>query len=191
MRRFALRNPDFDVSRKDALLVRWVGLANHDTAVQLAYQEQYLEFQRHLLENLQSAPAENPDWRPRPLALSLRAGAIKAYVLSAVAILDAALAAFGTARGVQRREGEDLYDLTFGQLLGRWGPDGAPREEIAPIWDKLRLLHGYRNHVHLARAADDDAYWQDVLEREADLLRACDECIDFLAEHCNLFGRDA
>lgn len=183
VRTFTLRNPEFDVPPNLGLLFRWGGTVRHDVAVQLAYQEQYLQFQRHLLENLQSTSVEHPDWHPIALSLSLRAGAIKTYVISAVAVLEGALAGFGAARQISANP-DDLYDLTFGQLLRRWSNDGTPRAEIAPIWEELQLLRTYRNHVHLARAADDEAYWQDVVAREPELIRSADRCLGFLAEAC-------
>ena len=180
VRTFTLRNPEFEVPLNLGLLFRWGGVVRHDVAVQLAYQEQYLQFQRHLLENLQSTSLEHPDWHPIALSLSLRAGAIKTYVISAVAVLEGALAGFGGARQICANP-DDLYDLTFGQLLGRWSNNGIPRSEIEPIWQDLQLLRTYRNHVHLARAADDEAYWQDVVAREQELLRSADRCLEFLA----------
>ena len=169
MRAFSLRDPNFEVAPHMGFLFRWGGAVRHDVAIQLAYQEQYLEFQRHLLGNLQSTSSENPEWRPLALSLSLRAGAIKTYVISAVAIIEGALAGFGAARRISDNP-DGLYELTFGQLLGRWSNNGEPRSEIEPIWADLRLLRTYRNHVHLARAADDEAYWQDIVAREQERL---------------------
>jgi hypothetical protein len=40
--------------------------------------------------------------------------------------------------------------------------------------------------VHLANAAaNKDAYWKDILERESDLLNACDKVISWLSRKCD------
>lgn len=187
MRRFSLRNPDFDISPIHHLELEWAGAAHQPLARQLGFQVQFAQFFKHLLENLQSVPAENPGWRPVALSLSIRAGAIRTYVLLAVSIAEAALAALGEERGLGRRSGE-LYERAFGGLLKAWEDNGQPRQEVAEIWQHLQLLKAIRNYIHLPIAAGaDDAYWQEILAREGDILTACDGVIDHLRGMCHIF----
>lgn len=147
---------------------------------QLAYQEQFLRFFRFVLENLQSTPAENPNWAPRALSLSLRAGAIKAYVQLAGSIIEGALAAQAARIGID--QAERLYRKPLGPLLRAWMRDGAPRPELAAIWDDLQMLKRYRNFIHLGNAAENpDAYWQEVVGAEEALLGAADRAIEHLS----------
>jgi hypothetical protein len=154
-------------------------------AHQLAFEEQYLKFQRHLLENLQSVPSGSSRYAPSLLALSLRAGAVKSYIVFASSIIEGALAAWGENLGLTTTPGS-LYKKTLGGLLSKWESGGTPRVVVAPIWAHLQLLKEYRNFIHLARAAaSPDAYWQQILDREAELLTAADETIEYLSNQCN------
>ena len=185
MRIFSLRNNQFAISVAGVSVFRWGGL-DTDIAHQIGFEEQYLKFHRYLLENLQSVPEENPHYTPRPMALSLRAGAVKAYVVFACSIIEGVLANWGKNLGVTDKP-EKLAQKPFGALLKAWCvEEGQPRDEIAPIWGELNLLLEYRNFVHLGRAvASDNAYWQNILDREKELLRAVDSCFSHLSGLCN------
>jgi hypothetical protein len=185
MRRFTLRNSDYEVPKAGLLLFRW-GALDMRIANQLAFEEQFLNFQRHLLENLQSSPTENPDRPSRPLSLSLRAGAIKSYVVFASSIIEGALAAWGENVVLTKNPGS-LYKKTLGGLLNAWEVDGQPREEVQPIWDHLQLLKNHRNFIHLGNAANDPAaYWQEIIDNEAELLSAVDNVINYLSGQCGV-----
>lgn len=187
MRRFSLNNPDFEISPIHHLELEWAGATHQSLARQLGFQVQFAQFFKHLLENLQSVPTQNPDWRPVALSLSVRAGAVRTYALLAVSIAEAALAALGEERGLGRRPGE-LYDRTFGALLKAWEDDGQPPQEMVAIWQHLQLLKDVRNYIHLSRAAGaDEAYWQEILARERDILAACDAVVDHLRDMCHVF----
>ncbi len=180
---FSLANGEFQVPAAGALEFGWVALES-DIRSQLAFQEQFLLFFRHLYQNLQSVPIENPHWNPIPLSLSLKAGALKTYVLAAVAIIEGALAELAAIRGLGERE--MLHRKTFGSLLRGVEESAALRAEFEPIWIHLVLLKRYRNFVHLGNAANAaEAYWQDVLNNEAQLLAACDVTIQWLSEKCD------
>ena len=178
-RNYHLNEPDFDMPVAD--IERWSGLNDKGVADQVAFQEQFLQFFRHLLENIQSVPSGSSGFQPTRLSLSVRAGAIKSYVLTAVSIIEGALMCHALKRGLA--DEDRLKRATYGQLLGIWADDdGDPLPEVAPIWDDLKLLHKYRNYIHLGPASrSPDAYWQAINDREADLLAACDRAIDHLS----------
>jgi hypothetical protein len=186
LRRFFLSNPDFEVPSNQGLVFNWSAL-DTELAYQIAFQQQFLRFYKHLLENLQSVPSENPEWAPRQLSLSLRAGAVKTYVLIGVSIAEAALFGLAVRRGLGTRN--QLRRHTYGQLLGVWSEEGEPRPEVQEIWAQLRLLNRYRNHIHLANAADDPhAYWDEILNQENDLIGAVDVVVQELSNSCDAFG---
>ena len=166
---FSLAEPVFDIPMVNHLELEWAGAAHEELARQIGFQDQFRQLYRHIFMSLQSVPQENSDWRPRPLALSARAGAIKTYVLLTVSIAEGALAALGEERQLGRREGELSENIC--QLLDAWQVDDQPRLEVAGIWDDLQLLKTYRNIVHLNRAAQHRATWQEILERENEILR--------------------
>lgn len=187
MRRFSLANPDFEIPPIDYLELEWAGAADRPLARQLGFQTQFARFFEHLLHNLQSVPSETPNWQPTPLDLSLRAGVICTYVLLTVSIAEAALAALGEERRLGRRAGA-LYGQTFGALLDSWCAAGQPKEEIADIWPQLQLLKDVRNYVHLPNAANnDEAYWRQILAREAEIVAAANSVIDHLRNMCHIF----
>lgn len=187
MRRFSLANPDFTIPSISHLELEWAGAAHTALAQQLGFQVQFAEFFKHLLDNLQSVPAEHLDCRPSPLSLSVRAGAIRMYVLLAVSIAEAALAALGEERGLGRRPGE-LFERPYGGLLKAWENSGEPHPEIQSIWNELQLLKAVRNYVHLPNAAStEQAHWQEILSQERDILRAIDSVIAHLRNMCHVF----
>ena len=180
---FSLRNEVFEVPVAMGLHFGWAGI-DHEVGSQIAFQEQFLSFYRFLYENIQSVPQENPHFAPRPISLSLRAGALKAYVLTATSIIEGALAELLANRGVQNREA--LHRRTFGQLLGIIERNEQLLESFNEIWEQLVLIKRYRNFVHLGNAAhDQNAYWQDLLEQEGNLLAACDATIEWLSQECD------
>ena len=185
-RRFSLREPLFDIPTINYLEMEWAGAAEKSLAREIGFQDQFRQLYRHLFTNLESVPADNPDWALRPLSLSVRAGAIKTYVLLSVSIAEGALSALGEEHGLGRRAG-DLYRKPFGALLGAWSDGDVPRAEVAGIWDDLQLLLRYRNFIHLNRAAGDDEGWQGILNREQEILGAADRAIDHLKELCHVF----
>lgn len=179
-RKFSLANEYYEITPAVVSLFKWDHL-DIDVSHQLGFEEQYLEFHRYLLENLRSVPAEYPNREPWPLGLSLRAGAVKAYVVLASSIVEGALASWGKELGICRKP-EQLMKLPLGGLLKSWAPDGSPRSEVEPIWKELNLLLEYRNFIHLGKSAtDENAYWKNVLERESELLAAADKAIDYLS----------
>ena len=180
---FSLANQTFDVPAAGGLQFGWAELPN-DIGVQIAFQQQFLEFFRFLYSNLQSVPEQNPNLAPMQLSLSLRAGALKTYVLAAVSIMEGAIAEMAADRQLGARE--VLHRYPFGRLLGVLGDSAPVRQEFDPIWGRLQLLKQYRNFVHLGNAAQNpQAYWQDVLNNEAALLEACDTVIQWLSAKCN------
>lgn len=155
-----------------------------DVAQQLGFEQQYLEFHKYLLQNLQSVPDTHPHYTPRPIDLSLRAGAVKAYVVFGCSVIEGALAAWGERIGVGAPG--TLMKKPLGGLLAAWEVSGAPRSEVVPIWPQLQLLKQYRNFIHLGRSVmDPDAYWQNILAQEANLIAAVDEAISYLADNCS------
>lgn len=180
---FSLADGEFQIPAAGGLEFGWAALES-DIRSQIAFQQQFLLFFRFLYQNLQSVPSENPHWNPIPLALSLKAGALKTYVMAAVAIIEGALAELGSRRGLGTRE--VLHRKPFGALLNIVEKSAALRAELDPVWDHLALLKQYRNFIHLGNAANaPEAYWQDVLNNEAALLAACDTTIQWLSEKCD------
>lgn len=184
MRAFSLRNPDIDVPSAADYVANWTGL-DAEIAQQLAFEQQYLEFDRHLLANLQSVPSLHPHYAPLQLDLSLRGGAIKSHVVFACAVIEGALAAYGEKIGLAAPG--RLLRQPLGGVMTEWSPGGTPRAEVAPIWRQLELLKRYRNFIHLGKAAaSPDAYWRNLLAEEANLLEAIDICIAHLVVLCRV-----
>lgn len=184
MRIFSLRQPRYEIPPAVCFVFRWAGLPI-EIAQQLAFEEQYLQFQKYLLLNLQSVLQEKPNWVPMSLSLSLRAGAVKAYVVFAASIVEGALAAWGEKIGLAGQG--QLLSKPLGAVLRAWeADDGQPRAEISPIWAQLQLIKTYRNFVHMGRAAADaEAYWVNILAQEVALLSAVDDTLAHLSRNCN------
>lgn len=189
-RRFSLNNPDYEIPIIGHLELEWAGAAHQELARQIGFQDQFRQLFKHLYQNLQSVPSDNPEWIPRPLSLSVRAGAVKTYVLLTVSIAEGALAALGEERGLGKKKGE-LYGRMFGGLLSAWELDGAPHNDVIGIWEHLQLLKKYRNYIHLNKAAQDEgSSWQDIVENEERIINACDVVIDTLRNMCHVFREE-
>lgn len=183
MRKFSLTNDKYEISEAIGSLFDW-DMLDTEVAHQIGFEEQYLQFHRYLLENLCSVPVEHPEYHPRQIDLSLRAGAIKAYIVLACSIIEAVLASWAKQIGLSNNV-DRLMRLPFGALLDLWSMNGEPRLEIAPIWGHLNLLLQYRNFIHLGRAiTDQSAYWKNILDRERDLLSAVDMSLNYLSSQC-------
>lgn len=186
---FSLAVDEFEIPSIHHLELEWAGAAHEQLARQIGFQDQFRRLYRHIFLQLQSVPADRRNLPPMPLSLSVRAGAIKAYVLLTVSIAEGALAALGDERGLGARPGE-LYQRTFGQLLSAWVENSVPRPEVAEIWDHLQLLNRYRNYVHLNRAVQQQVTWQDVIQNEQVILDAAERVVAHLKELCHIFRDD-
>ena len=161
---------------------KWQRLNNRDVQYAIAAEEQYLQFHLYLLSHLRHTQAgrlANPPYRYE-LGLSVRAGAVKAAVLVAASILEAALRALAEARNYPLRA--DPRQRTFGNVIRAWQQNGNPRPDVAPIWANISALYEVRNFVHLHEAAQvPDAAWENVLENERQLLDGALHSIDHVS----------
>lgn len=185
MREFSLKDSCFEVPSTLGLSFCWANLCDQELASQVCFQEQFLRFFRYMLENLQSRECGKNWQQPLPLSLSLRAGAIKFYVLSVASLAEAVLASVAETRKYTKLP-KEVHHRTFGKVLEAWKYSGAPQRDIAPFWDDLQLIKKYRDYVHLGRASvEPDSYWQDINASERSILSACDRVMQCLAAICD------
>ncbi|GJL66822.1 MAG: hypothetical protein NPIRA05_17930 [Nitrospirales bacterium] len=110
----------------------------------------------------------------------MRAGAVKAAVLVAASIVEAALRALAEARGYPLHP--NPRRRTFGNVIRAWEDNGAPRNDVAAIWPDIKAIHEVRNFVHLHKVAGSaDAEWGNVLSAEQALLRGALNAIEHIA----------
>lgn len=184
MRIFSLKNSKFDIPKATQYILHWADLP-HEIYNEVMYRQQFLVFHRYLIENLQSVSEDQPNYAPKPLSLSLRAGAIQSYVVLAVSIIEVGLAGLAEIKAIVDNP-QELYSKTYGAILKVWSTDGQPKKEVEPIWQDLQLLKKFRNHIHLDNAASDkDSYWKEVLKQETNLLKACDKTLSYLSDLCD------
>lgn len=162
--------------------VKWRHLRNEEVKYTIAAEEQYLRFHLYMLTDLRhtrEARLADPPYIYE-LGLTVRAGAVKAAVLIAGSIIEAALRALAEARGY--RSLADPHRRTFGTVIRAWEEDGRPRAEVAPIWPSVKAIHGVRNFVHLHHAAEGaDARWRNMLHSERVLLCGALRAIEHIA----------
>lgn len=163
-------------------MFKWKHLKNPEVQYAIAAEEQYLQFHLYMLENLRHTEAGKiaaPTY-VYELGLSVRAGAVKAAVLVAASIVEAALRALAELRGYALNK--DPRRRTFGNVIAAWEDGGAPRSEVAAIWPKVKSLHEVRNFVHLHKAAGAaEAAWECVLRDESALLQAALAAIEHVS----------
>jgi hypothetical protein len=161
---------------------KWQRLQNVDVQYAIAAEEQYLQFHLFLLSNLrhtQVGRLADPPYRYE-LGLSVRAGAVKAAVLVAASIVEAALRSIAETRGYPLNA--DPRRRTFGNVIRAWEVNGVPRADVAAIWANVRALHEVRNFVHLHHAANTaQAAWETVLNSERALLDGAIAAIQHVA----------
>ncbi|WP_082672662.1 hypothetical protein [Luteimonas abyssi] len=180
---FFFQDPTFEIQPLTTVAIfKWQRLGNPEVQYAIAAEEQYLQFHLYMLKNLRHTRAgqlADPPYR-RELGLSVRAGAVKAAVLVAASITEAALRAIAETRGYTLNQ--DLRRRTFGNVIRAWEIAGAPQPEVADVWPQVKAMHAVRNFVHLHAAAEaDDAAWVRVLEREDELLQGALRVIDHVA----------
>ena len=167
---------------KPTAVSRWRHLKAPDVQYAIAAEEQYLSFHLHMLSSLRHTKAgqlANPPYALE-LGLSVRAGAVKAAVLVAASILEAALRALAEARGYALNK--EPRRRTFGNVIRAWEIDDSPRLEVAAIWPDVRAVHEVRNLVHLHKAAGEaESAWTKVLASEEALLAGAKNAIDHVS----------
>lgn len=180
---FFFLNPTFEIQPLKAVAVfKWQHLKQPDVQYAIAAEEQYLNFHLYMLQNLRHTAAGQLATKPYSyeLGLSVRAGAIKAAVLIAASIIEAALRTLAEARGYPLKK--DPKRRTFGTVIQAWQDQGTPRPEFAPIWPVVKALHETRNFVHLHNAANsENASWDQVLKNEQGLLEGALNAINHLS----------
>ncbi|MDD5366307.1 MAG: hypothetical protein PHR30_13290 [Gallionellaceae bacterium] len=99
---FFFQTPTFEIQPlKPVAVFRWQRLKNPAVQYAIAAEEQYLHFHLHMLNNLRHTEAgklANPPYAYE-LGLSVRAGAVKAAILVAASIIEAALRTHAELRG--------------------------------------------------------------------------------------------
>jgi hypothetical protein len=181
---FYFLNPTYTIqSLKAVAAFKWQHLSDEDIKYSIAAEEQYLDFHLFMLENLRHTKAgeiANPPY-VYELGLSVRATAIKAAVLIAASIIEAALRAIAESKAYPLNE--DPRRRTFGNVIKAWEQNGEPRPEVAEIWPAVRAIHEVRNFVHLHKAAKNDkASWGSILESEEGLLNGALQAIQHISQ---------
>jgi hypothetical protein len=181
---FFFHNPTFEIQPlKTVAVFKWQRLQNPDVQYAIAAEEQYLHFHLYMLGNLRHTQAGKLAQPPYvyELGLSVRAGAVKAAILVAASIVEAALRTLAEMRGYPLNK--DPKKRTFGNVIGAWEEAGAPRPDVAAIWPSVKAMHEVRNFVHLHKAASDtDAAWDNVLKEERALLDGALASIEHVAK---------
>lgn len=180
---FFFSNPTFQIQPLMPLAkFKWRHLRNEEVQYAIAAEEQYLGFHLYMLNNLRhtrEAHLHDPPY-VYELGLSVRAGAVKAAVLIAGSIIEAALRALAEARGYRLHV--DPRRRTFGNVIRAWEVAGTPRADVAEIWPSVKAIYEVRNFVHLHKAAEDaDAGWNIVLQSEQVLLQGALGAIEHIA----------
>lgn len=157
---------------------------------QLGFEEQYLSLQRHLLKNLittdwaNNSDCANKSESEQQLKSSLRAGAIKSYVVFSASIIEGVLAALAEKFDLPKKNiRRDFFKMTLGELLEFWMSNGKAKAQIEDICSDLELIIEYRNFIHLQNASNNPkAYWQAINKNEAQLLAKIDKTIKHLRD---------
>ncbi|MBA4381401.1 MAG: hypothetical protein C0406_02445 [Sideroxydans sp.] len=181
---FFFQTPTFAIqSLKPVAVFKWQRLKNPEVQYAIAAEEQYLHFHLYMLNNLRHTEAGKLAQPPYvyELGLSVRAGAVKAAILIAASIVEAALRALAELRGYPLNK--DPRRRTFGNVIAAWEYAGTPRPDVAAIWPNVKAMHEVRNFVHLHKVASDaDAAWESVLKEERLLLDGALTAIDYVAK---------
>gem|GEM_PF-1624990 len=180
---FFFDKPTFEIQPlKTVAVFKWQHLKNPEVQYAIAAEEQYLNFHLYMLANLRHTEVgklAHPPYKYE-LGLSVRAGAVKAAILVAASIVEAALRTLAELRGYPLNK--EPRRRSFGNVIGAWEEAGAARPDVAAIWPSVKAMHEVRNFVHLHKAAGDvDAAWENVLKEEDALLQGALTAIDYVA----------
>lgn len=99
----------------------------------------------------------------------MRAGAIKAALLSYGCIVEAVLRSHAEKRDYNFSR--DADNRTFGVVIEAWenahGSKGSVPTELQSVWQDIKDLKNLRNDIHLHKAAKSEpAKWRDTLQKE-------------------------
>jgi hypothetical protein len=181
---FFFYNPTFEIQPlKPMAVFKWQHLQSPDVQYAIAAEEQYLHFHLYMLGNLRHTQAGMLAQPPYAyeFGLSVRAGAVKAAILVATSIIEAALRTLAEMRGYPLNK--DPKKRTFGNVIRAWEDGGIPRPDVTAIWPSVKAMHETRNFVHLHKAAGEaDAAWTNVLKDERALLDGALAAIEHVAK---------
>lgn len=181
---FFFQNPTFEIQQlKPVATFKWQNLGDPDIQYAVAAEEQYLHFHLYMLNNLRHTKVgfiHEPPYTYE-LGLSVRASAVKAAVLVAASIIEAALRALAELRKYPLKD--DARRRTFGNVINAWEDSGLPHQDVAEIWSVVKAVHEVRNYVHLHKAAqENEAAWENVLKNEQVLLVGALNAIDHISK---------
>jgi|SRR6185312_6058350 len=156
-----------DIPSVADLETQWANVPNVDVRKVIAREHQYLRLQALLLDRMYytaAGGAADPQYK-NPVDYTLRAGAIKATILIAASICEAALRSHGEKRGLPLNA--NPRRRTFGNILSAW----SGQADVSAIYADLEAIKDFRNNVHLfVTVTSADADYMAVLKNEQAML---------------------
>ncbi|TNF03460.1 MAG: hypothetical protein EP323_07600 [Gammaproteobacteria bacterium] len=167
------------------LRAKWRKVPDEKARNVIAQTHQYYDFMRTMIiERLQSwshPPGERKDWfKPTPLVLSARAGAVSNLVVSGVSIVECAMRSHAENRKIKKVIKKSPNYRTLGMLITSWENSPEFRSEIEPLLDQLKRVHAHRNGIHLYACFERD--WSDVVADEMVIVGELDGLFKFFQE---------
>lgn len=166
-----------DVPTVATLKNRWRRIPDARIRTHIAREHHYLLFHEQLLARIHYTRSQ--EQLPAPLELTLRAGLVKAAVLIAASICEAALRAHGEQRQLRDLMRKQPHQRTFGVILKAWQNE----PDVQSIWNDLKSLHERRNNVHLFVAASQSSgHYQQINTEEVAMLATAKSAMQALMQ---------
>ncbi|SEB18655.1 hypothetical protein [Marinobacterium iners] len=179
---FDFSNDEYQFHELGALRAKWRKVPSHDAVNAIAEAHQYYDFLKTMIvgrvQSWSHPVDDRESWfKPTPLVLSARSGAISSCISVGSSIIECAMRAHAENRKLRELMKNKPEHRTFGKVIYAWKKHGVYSSEIATVIDDIEKIHGRRNDIHLY--ASFGRSWEDVVNEETDILAAIEKLFDF------------
>ncbi|EMN7345165.1 hypothetical protein ACN930_004802 [Vibrio parahaemolyticus] len=179
---FDFSNDEYQFRELGELRLQWTNIPSFEAIAAIAEAHQYYDFLRTMVvDRVQSwshPREERENWfRPTPLALSARSGAISSCISVGSSIIECAMRAHAENRNIKKLMKNHPEHRTFGKVIYAWKTHGVYGLEIQDVIEDIERVHSRRNDIHLY--ASFGRSWEDVCNEEAEILAAIDRLFTF------------
>jgi len=179
---FDFSDDEYQFHELGSLRAKWTKVPSLDAINAIAEAHQYYDFlNKMIVERVQhwSHPiGKREKWfKPTPLVLSARAGAISSCVSVGSSIIECAMRAHAEHRKLRDLMKNKPEHRTFGKVIYIWKKHGEFSSELDLVIDDIEAVHSRRNNIHLY--ASFGRSWESVISEEIQLLEAIERVFLF------------
>ncbi|HFG1893415.1 TPA: hypothetical protein ACGF3M_003599, partial [Vibrio cholerae] len=179
---FDFSNDEYQFRGLSELRSQWTKIPSFPARDAIAEAHQYYDFLCTMVvgrvQSWTHPREERENWfRPTPLSLSARSGAISSCISVGSSIIECAMRAHAENRNIKKLMKHAPEHRTFGKVIYTWKTHGVYGSEIATIIEDLEKIHARRNDIHLY--ASFGRSWEDISNEESEIMATIERLFTF------------